>query len=245
MLSWRPDIEKKSFVRADSQLWCKDLPEGSHRYPKSWLADRYSWLNEDGVPCEADWKSCGKRVKTHKDMEDATAHGEEGAVVKMSCWADVPELKDGIVEHSVVVEADEEELGARLSYELCQASKLRRLSKVMDDLAGIASGSTIKKKASYRQKRLLRRQMDRRVLKAWRKEQGEMLKKYSRGQLLEAIIPAGGGKVKRTPVQLKGIEGESKKKAKVTKAMRIIGHVASPMCSCEMDFHGFRAGRGD
>ena len=94
LLSWRPDVEKKSFVRADSQPWCKDLAEGSHRYPKSWLADRYSWLSEDGVPCEADWKSCGKRVKTHKDMEDATAHGEEGAVVKMSCWADVPELKE-------------------------------------------------------------------------------------------------------------------------------------------------------
>ncbi len=59
------------------------------------------------------------------------------------------------------------------------------------------------------------RQLDKKALKTWRLSQKEMLKKYSRKQLLEALIPVAGGKKKKTAAELKAIEGCHKKKAKV------------------------------
>ena len=72
MLSFRPRLSEKRLVRSDTQALCRGLPEGSHRYPKEWLRDRYSWQDEDGKPLAPSWAKCGPGVETAEGMEDAT-----------------------------------------------------------------------------------------------------------------------------------------------------------------------------
>ena len=68
MLSFRPDLLAGTLVRSDSQEWCKDMPEGSHRLKSSWLQPRYAWL-KDGRP-KVPMFSEMKQAKTLKDMEE-------------------------------------------------------------------------------------------------------------------------------------------------------------------------------
>ena len=46
----------KKLVEASLQEWAQELPEGSYRYPSSWLEERGSWL-KNGMPMRADVKA--------------------------------------------------------------------------------------------------------------------------------------------------------------------------------------------
>ena len=37
---------------------------GSHRYPRSWLDNRFGWLDVNGKPIEPDWRRTLKDTKT-------------------------------------------------------------------------------------------------------------------------------------------------------------------------------------
>ena len=51
---------KGTMELAENQEWAKELPEGSYRYPSSWLEERGSWL-KDGKPSRS----------SLEDIEDA------------------------------------------------------------------------------------------------------------------------------------------------------------------------------
>ena len=36
ILAYRPDLREGKLVRSDTRLWCKDMPERSHRIPEAW-----------------------------------------------------------------------------------------------------------------------------------------------------------------------------------------------------------------
>ena len=47
---------KMEKITEENAPWVKDLGDlGSHRYPVGWLADRYSWLDADGIPQKPVW----------------------------------------------------------------------------------------------------------------------------------------------------------------------------------------------
>ena len=83
--AWRPDLAQGKLVRAEDQQWTKN-PEGksiypmkSHRYPDTWLDKRYTWLDTQGVPIEADWKRtipAQAAQKLEKDAEEGIADAE-------------------------------------------------------------------------------------------------------------------------------------------------------------------------
>ena len=43
-------------MRIEQAGWAEDLPVGSHRYPTSWLDDRFDWRDLKGKPIAPDWK---------------------------------------------------------------------------------------------------------------------------------------------------------------------------------------------
>ena len=49
-MAWRPSLKRNRFVRFDEEPWCKKFREGSHRMQKDWNNERYSWLDESGMP---------------------------------------------------------------------------------------------------------------------------------------------------------------------------------------------------
>ena len=56
-------------MKADEQPWAKDLKMGSHRYPQSWLACRFDWLDAKNVPIQPDWRRTLKDQQGLKDLE--------------------------------------------------------------------------------------------------------------------------------------------------------------------------------
>ena len=74
-LSWRPDLEKGQFVRADEQDWCKNadgtvkFPEGSHRMKDDWLVENYNFLSPEGKPVLEDWSCASASSKVNEMME--------------------------------------------------------------------------------------------------------------------------------------------------------------------------------
>lgn len=215
MLSWRPVPEEKRFVRSDSQAWAAKLPEGSHRYPASWLTGRYSWMHDDG-PQEPAWHRCGKEAKAVEDMADASYHGDEGSKVKMACWQG-GKLANGEEQCDVVIEADAEDLDAKLCSELHLRSRELRRHQIIDRLifgSTGGGGKKVDKKAAYRKNRRKARAMTRKALRSWRTQQRGLMHKYSRKQLLEALIPAAGVKAVRPKATTKKAEGSSKHEAK-------------------------------
>ena len=57
-LGYRPNLAtgKLEKVEMTEGSWCETLKEGSHRYPASWLEDRYDWLDISGRPVPVSWK---------------------------------------------------------------------------------------------------------------------------------------------------------------------------------------------
>ena len=219
MLAWRPLIEEEDrrLIRSDSQSWCAPFYEGSHRYPKEWLASRYDWVTEEKGAMRPRWEECSKGV-VDEEFADASYHGPEGSKVKLSCWKDTA-LDAGEEEACIVVDCDEEDIDAKLAKELYEQAKIRRRNQLLDEMVTGVKGKHAaggkgkdKDKKTFRTKRALARRLVRKSLEEWRKQQAEDLKVYSRRQLLESLIPEAGGGNKRP--KLKKTEGEGKAKSK-------------------------------
>ena len=111
MLSWRPSLSRGCLLRSDEQQWAREMVEHSHRIPNGWWAERYQWLSSEGRPLPPDYSQHhGAGVKKLEDMQDVTAHGDEGSTVKLSSWAEMPDLAHGVEGVSLDLEVQEEDL---------------------------------------------------------------------------------------------------------------------------------------
>jgi hypothetical protein len=74
-LGYRPNLAtgKLEKVEMTEGSWCENLKEGSHRYPGSWLEDRYDWLDISGRPVPVLWK------RAHPANRDTKVKVPEGA----------------------------------------------------------------------------------------------------------------------------------------------------------------------
>ena len=70
--SWRPVPSRGRFVRADTQEWTRNMPEGSHRIKATWAENRYRWLEDEARPILPlpGWKG----MTLAKELEDMTEH---------------------------------------------------------------------------------------------------------------------------------------------------------------------------
>ncbi len=201
LMSKRPSLSQQRLLRCDEQAWCADMPEGSHRIMSSWATGRYSWVDPKDVPLDAEWDKCGKGVEVVEDMEDATTHGPEGSKVGLRSWAQRKDLKDGVEEPALAIEADEEDLGGAEANATFLGVKLRRRKQLTDTLLS-KQGADPKRKA----KRHLEKQKIRLALaevgEQWREFQHGQMEFHSRFQLVEAFIPHAGGGPKAPPSTL-------------------------------------------
>ena len=146
MLSFRPDLLAGTLVRSDSQEWCKDMPEGSHRLKSSWLQPRYAWL-KDGRP-KVPMFSEMKQAKTLKDMEEWEFCAAEDARIHLRSLPDQefeanpgPDLGDWSLEEqadwgddfkaSEVVERQALQEAIRLQITPAKARLMKELSSLM------------------------------------------------------------------------------------------------------------------
>ena len=191
MLSFRPSLSSGCLVRSDCQGWAKKLPEGGHRYPKDWLTERYEWQDEEGRARKPKWKKCGPGVKTVEDMEDPEPHGPPGCKHQLATWATMPGLRGGCEEHYLTIECDHEDLDQAMWRAVAEEARQQAVDEALSRCAGhlAGGGPAEKKKVQYRRKRRLERQAVRRAMKAWRHQQKELLKHYSRRELLRTLAP--------------------------------------------------------
>ena len=68
-LSWRPDFVSGTLRRADEAEWAKAFPEGYQRICKQWFEDRYSWLDEEGIPQGPDCQASEDATETAAAIE--------------------------------------------------------------------------------------------------------------------------------------------------------------------------------
>jgi hypothetical protein len=133
-LHWRPCYKKKKLVECSSQSWCKKMPEGSYRYPSSWLEVRGDWLNEHGVPK----RSCTDEVLA---AEYAAGAAEEAFSTSEGYQYVVQSMQDTKVKltvHHAVIEcddlADDMEFQMASLEDLMDSKVKRRLKKALLDV---------------------------------------------------------------------------------------------------------------
>ena len=193
-LAYRPDFANQKLVPVDeNEPWVKDKPQGNHRMPAAWIEQRYSFLNDHGIPLEANWENCGAGVKKVEDMEDATSHGPLGCRVQLECCKETH--PKGLLEPSVSLECgvdvdenDEDDIGGLLK--LKELEHNRRRVAIDKHLTSQVPKQELSAKAAQRAKI---NQSLKILLPAWREE---MRKKVgiecSRKQMLQALIPKAG-----------------------------------------------------
>ena len=104
-LAYRPCFESKCLKPVKQEGFFEQMPQGSHRMPRSWIEQHYNFSDEQGGPLEAQWdKSCGPGVASLESMEDATQHGEPGCKNKLECMKE--QHPDGIQEPFVEIVGD-------------------------------------------------------------------------------------------------------------------------------------------
>ena len=190
-LAYRPDWEKNCLSKVEGQL-AEKYKQGNHRMPSTWIEQRYNWLNDKGVPVEADWSNgCGPGVKAVEDMEDPTQHGDYGSKVKLACFG--AKISEPHVELTGDVDVSEE-LPNELppSVEIKSAAENRRKEAIDEYLSTQKKGVESQQKKDNRAKIKL---AYKELLPKWRAEMRSL--EVSRKQLLEALVPIAGESNKR------------------------------------------------
>ena len=127
MLSFRPCKGAGQLVKAETQAWTKDMPEGSHRIKAKWLDHRYDWLQADGRPEIRGWKSM-KLAKRIRDMEDHEFCAAENDRIHLSSLEEDFPANEGpdLEEWSLMEEADWSPMEEETRYELSAAYQERK-----------------------------------------------------------------------------------------------------------------------
>ena len=207
-LAYRPDFEAGKMVSVEHESWAKDFPLGNHRMPRAWVEERLKFRDETGVPLEASWEGAGPDVKTIEDMEDVTQHGPLGFKVKLECLKEAH--PDGIEEPSVELECDVDlssEMPDETSFYLqLKAEVENRRKRAVDEFLSSQVKAASEKLKEKQKKRMKIKAALKVLLPTWRKKIRKETVKFSRKQLLEALVPKAGERGKTKTVLLKAAE---------------------------------------
>ena len=181
LLAYRPQAkpgeDMMKLVKCDEQPWSADFPEGNHRMKGEWLASRYDWLDQDGIPLEPDFSE----VKAAKNMVDLA----EASYCRM--------LKDETDPLEMVLEGALEDADAAIEKQKHPAE--RRLQTRVDQLV---SQKTSKQENTRVEKRLQKMTTSALRSKLKRSVAGDLEEGVTRRQLLQRLVPvASKGKSKK------------------------------------------------
>ena len=207
-LVYRPDFEARKMVSVEHEPWAQDFPLGNHRMPRAWIEERLKFRDENGVPLEASWEGAGPGVRTIEDMEDVTQHGPLGCKVKLECLKE--EYPDGIEEPSVTLECDVD-LSSEMPdeesfYVQLRAEVENRRKRAVDEFLSSQVKAASEKLKEKQKKRAKIKAALKVLLPSWRKKIRKETVKFSRKQLLEALVPRAGEKGKPKKLLLKAAE---------------------------------------
>ena len=215
-LSYRADPLRKVLVRCDEESWMQgkedEYPEASHRHPKAWWAERYTWLQENGEPMQPDYKRCGKHVRGLECMKDEFPESAPGEEVTLHCLG--VSGKKRVRLHDVDLSAADEEITFKqddLGEALHPEIFLKTQRELIADLKRTAAAEARKPKPAWRQKvstvvakKKLRMKVKSKIRKHKRKAElreflGEARERahegYSVRQLMQSHIPEIGGEI--------------------------------------------------
>ena len=200
-LRWKPDVNKKRLVRID-EVYPKmkqNMPERSHRVPESWWRRRDDKGFDGGKRPEVPpLKELGRRLKKDDDMIDMFPAQEPDELTKLHAWDEHKMKNEGHPEIQLDLEPScEDELSALRPAALSLAVKARDAARVESILNRSERPKHLKcemkgakmKKMKARCKRRLMRKLRKRNIKDWRAEAVSYLGRYSRAQLLSALVP--------------------------------------------------------
>ena len=207
-LAYRPDFEAKKMVSVEHEPWAIACPQGNHRMPKAWIEERLKFLDENGVPIEANWEGAGPGVEKLEDMEDVTQHGPEGFKVELECLKE--KYPDGIEEPSVSLSCDVDlssEMPEDVSFFVqLKAEVENRRKRAVDEFLSSQVKGTEQKKKEKQIKRMKIKAALKVLLPSWRRKMRKDGLKFSRQQLLETLVPKAGVKGKAKQTLLKAAE---------------------------------------
>ena len=197
LLSYRPDFQNNTLVKAIEQPWAKGFREGNHRIRAEWAEERYQWLDEKGIPSCLPFEDMGAGVRELGDMEEHSYHGPEGTKVSLKSW-------EGTEEEAA------EEVSVNLDLELTGEEEVKQFmeaaAQLMDRVRGskAATGGYydmyLSTQAKREQKSTQKKKRDDQHRAANAENFAELQKRLqvaSRRQVLESIVPqVGKDKVK-------------------------------------------------
>ncbi len=202
-LAYRPSLSQGKLVKAGEQKWAMEMPEGQHRSQKSWADDRYTWLNDAGVPKAPNWSfKTGANVKSIEDMEDVSCLGDEGSKIWRASWLEDPVLCDGVEDPGVSLDIDEDDLEGMVAISAHMSVKLRRREQAVHELT-TSQAPDKKSKEQKAEDRAKIRLALKEVLPEWKAQLQDELKEFSRAQLLKALVPVAGKPGRQNKDELK------------------------------------------
>ena len=184
--AYRPNLVTGKMEKTDGQEWKTGLKEGGHRVCKSWTAQRYDWLDDNGVPTQPDYSQLyPKAADPSPEMEPEHASEPKGD----KFTTDHKRYVNGIeMEVSVIdLEVDDQfVLPADLADLILTDPKTRRQQQQLS--TGLASKQDKEDKKMSRCKLKL-------AMKGFSPEMHEGLqadlKKLTRKEVFQRLVPSG------------------------------------------------------
>ena len=203
-LHWRPCPRENRLVRMSEAApeFCKKRPERSHRIPESWWADREpAGYNGESRPEVPNMSDLGKHTKKPEDMMDECPEQAPNETIELHCTGRA--MRHGETD-DVELEFDEDEdvdLNldiVRSQWQKNEAARVEALLSKMrerDSVEMRPGGKTRLSKLKKRKMRLERKMMrkaETRSMVEWRGEVLTQYGRYSRQQLMSALVPEAG-----------------------------------------------------
>ena len=204
-LSYRADPVRKVLIKCDQEDWMKgreeELPEKTHRHPSAWWEQRYTWINEEGEPRKADFKTCGRNVCGLEYMRDEFPEQAPNESTRLHC------LQGAKVATLSCIDLTEEDIAfPEVARNLVPAEFLRTQREKFEAARMRAlTNANIGKKTRKLSAKARKMKMKRKLLRQKRKSQlSEFLTElrsraaegYSTRQLIKSHIPDIGNEVK-------------------------------------------------
>lgn len=206
-LRWKPDLKSGRLVRVDEVYpeMKKEMPERSHRIPESWWGMRDAGGYEGrGKPEAPSVKELGRWVKSEADLMDEFPAQAPDEKIKLDAWDEYKKCHEGAPEVEIDLEgvADDEmkELRPAAMRMAMKAVEEARLEKYLTDpekpmMIGDAksAGKMMRKKKLSKIKARCKRRLVRKLraedIRDWRAEAVSYMGRYSRSQLMRALVP--------------------------------------------------------
>ena len=218
---WRPDFSLGRLVKAGMQPWTEGMPEGSYRYPSSWLENRDEELDAEGQPLHSTMEDLYDVEKFEKLLE-ANYCRDEGfmQVVHAMKTSSGQHLKLEEVHCSIDVDELVDDEGFASAVDLLPPKKKKVVLRAAAALKTKSlEMSRAKNAAKKRQQKWSRQKV---LMKKGKEMLAGLMKTMSRKEAIKAMRPEAGKNVKKQKKkEKKNSKTAEEKKEDAAKQMQI------------------------